>query len=113
MDFSARATTKDAARSRRRRSCTPPRSSSTLPDEFTVDESWLAPASARDRRVLASTLAGHERALIEDALRASGGRVYGPGGAAARLGVARSTLESKIRGLGINKTRFRARRTKP
>ena len=31
MDFSARATTKDAARSRRRRSCTPPRSSSTLP----------------------------------------------------------------------------------
>jgi PAS domain S-box-containing protein len=82
-------------------------------DEFTVDESWLAPASAGDRRVLASTLAGHERALIEDALRASGGRVYGPGGAAARLGVARSTLESKIRGLGIDKTRFRARRTKP
>jgi len=31
MDFSARATTKDADRSRRRRSCTPPRSSSTLP----------------------------------------------------------------------------------
>src|SRR6266852_148824 len=40
MDFSARATTKDAARSRRRRSCTPPRSSSTLPVtpwEFSVE----------------------------------------------------------------------------
>jgi len=34
MDFSARATTKDAARSRRRRSCTPPRSSSTLPHQL-------------------------------------------------------------------------------
>src|SRR5712692_10693088 len=31
MDFSARAATKDVARSRRRRSCTPPRSASTLP----------------------------------------------------------------------------------
>ena len=50
--------------------------------------------------------AGHEWAMIEEALRASGGRIYGPAGAAARL-VARSTFES-IRRLGINKTRFRA-----
>jgi PAS domain S-box-containing protein len=81
-------------------------------DEFTVDESWLSTAAAGDRRGLGSTLAGHERAIIEDALRASGGRVFGPSGAAARLGVARSTLESKILGLGIDKTRFHARRTK-
>jgi formate hydrogenlyase transcriptional activator len=51
-------------------------------------------------------LAGHEKAMIEDALRASAGRVFGPSGAAARLGIARSTLESKIRALGINKHRF-------
>jgi formate hydrogenlyase transcriptional activator len=62
---------------------------------------------------LGSTLAGHERAIIEDALRASDGRVFGPSGAAARLGVARSTLESKIRVLGIDKTRFHTRGTKP
>jgi formate hydrogenlyase transcriptional activator len=39
--------------------------------------------------------------------------VFGPSGAATRLGVARSTLESKIRGLGIDKNRFRSRSTKP
>jgi DNA-binding NtrC family response regulator len=55
-------------------------------DEFTVDESWLSLAAAGDRRVLASTLASHERAMIADALQASGGRVYGPADAAARLG---------------------------
>ena len=80
-------------------------------DEFMVDESWLSTEPARDSRALSSTLAGHERAIIEDALRASGGRVFGPSGAAAQLGIARSTLESKIRGLGIDKNRFRSRRT--
>jgi transcriptional regulator with GAF, ATPase, and Fis domain len=82
-------------------------------DEFTVDESWLSTVPARDGDALSSTLAEHERGIIEDALRASGGRVFGPSGAAARLGVARSTLESKIRGLGIDKNRFRSRRAKP
>jgi len=81
-------------------------------DEFTVDQSWLATAPAKDSRALPSTLARHERAMIEDALRASGGRVYGPTGAATRLGIARSTLETKIRALGIDKNRFRAKRTK-
>jgi formate hydrogenlyase transcriptional activator len=61
------------------------------------------------RSTLSSTLAGQEKTIIEDALRASGGRVFGPSGAAARLGIARSTLESKIRALGIKKSRFRAR----
>ena len=77
-------------------------------DEFTVDESWLSTAPAvQNQHALSDTLAGHEKAIVEDALRASGGRVFGPSGAAARLGIARSTLESKIRVLGINKNRFR------
>ena len=45
--------------------------------------------------------------MIEAALRESRGRVYGPSGAAAKLGIPRSTLESKIRSLKINKNRFK------
>src|SRR5262249_52470393 len=79
-------------------------------EEFTVDESWLAARPATGSpTALSGTLAAHEKAMIEDALRTSGGRVYGPSGAAARLGIARSTLESKIRALSIDKSRFRAR----
>ena len=82
-------------------------------DEFMVDDSWLSTAPAVESpHALSSTLADHEKAIIEDALRASGGRVYGPSGAAARLGIARSTLESKIRALGINKNCFRGRPAK-
>jgi PAS domain S-box-containing protein len=82
-------------------------------DEFTVDQSWVsARPTIEGRLALDSTLAAHEKAIIEEALRASGGRVFGPSGAAARLGIARSTLESKIRALRINKSRFRARSIK-
>jgi PAS domain S-box-containing protein len=78
-------------------------------DEFTVDESWLSTRSAIDGQLkLSSALAAQEKTIIEDALRATGGRVYGPSGAAARLGIPRSTLESRIRALKIDKTRFRA-----
>jgi formate hydrogenlyase transcriptional activator len=77
-------------------------------DEFIVDESWLsARPPIEGRLALSGTVAAHEKAAIEDALRACGGRVYGPSGAAARLGIPRSTLESKIRALRINKQRFR------
>jgi formate hydrogenlyase transcriptional activator len=58
---------------------------------------------------MSGALASHEKALIEDALRATEGRVFGSSGAAARLGIPRSTLESKIRTLKINKGRFRTR----
>ena len=78
-------------------------------DEFIVDESWLSAAPETANRPLSNTLAHHEKAIIEGALRASGGRVFGPTGAASRLGIARSTLESKIRSLGIDKNRFRPR----
>jgi PAS domain S-box-containing protein len=83
-------------------------------DEFTVDESWLSAAPQVENRLgLTGTLAAHEKAIVEEALRASDGRVFGPSGAAARLGIPRSTLESKIRALKINKSRFCARATKP
>src|SRR6478672_7950530 len=83
-------------------------------EEFTVDESWLSTTPQVDSRVgLPGAVAAHEKAIIEEALRASGGRVFGPSGAAARLGIPRSTLESKIRALKINKNRFRGRPAKP
>jgi len=77
-------------------------------DEFSVDESWLSTRPAAESRLgVSAALASHEKALIEEALRATGGRVFGPSGAAARLGIPRSTLESRIRTLNINKSRFR------
>jgi formate hydrogenlyase transcriptional activator len=82
-------------------------------DEFVVDESWLSAAPQVESQLgLSSTLAVHEKAIIEDALSACGGRVFGPSGAAARLGIPRSTLESKIRALKIKKSRFRTRTAK-
>src|SRR6267142_1458301 len=51
---------------------------------------------------------GHDRkAQIESVLRETHGRVYGPSGAAARLGLPASTLESRIRALKINKHLFK------
>jgi formate hydrogenlyase transcriptional activator len=58
---------------------------------------------------LLSRLPAQERALIEAALLKCGGRVSGPSGAAAKLGIPRSTLETKIRSLKINKHRFKGR----
>jgi PAS domain S-box-containing protein len=82
-------------------------------DEFTVDESWVSTRPAVESRIgMSGALASHEKALIEDALRATEGRVFGPSGAAARLGIPRSTLESRIRTLKINKSRFRTRAPK-
>ena len=52
---------------------------------------------------------GDGRQRIEDALAVSQGRVYGVGGAAEALGLAPSTLESRIRRLGIDKLAFRRR----
>jgi|SRR5579871_144186 len=78
--------------------------------EFAIDESWLPrhPAPELKRRPkLVQKLADHEKEMIENALRESRGQVYGPGGAAVRLGIPRSTLESKIRALKINKYRFK------
>jgi formate hydrogenlyase transcriptional activator len=79
-------------------------------DEFTADETWSSSVSLSASRLgLPGALAGHEKAILEAALRESGGRVFGPAGAAARLGIPRSTLESRIRALEIDKRRFRVR----
>ncbi len=80
-------------------------------DIFSIDESWLPlplPATESKRRIeLPRRLEAQERNMIEEALTASRGRVFGPTGAAAKLGIARSTLESKIKSLTIDKNRFR------
>ena len=57
--------------------------------------------------------AADERQQIEEALKASRGRVYGDGGAAEALGVPPSTLESRIRRLGIDKHAFQPPRLRP
>jgi len=78
--------------------------------QLTVDSRWLArrstplPASTQP---LSDALGERERAMIEGALSETKGRVSGPSGAAAKLGLPRSTLESKIRSLGLNKNRFK------
>ena len=75
---------------------------------FSVDASWFIQERTLefDRKVGAPL--DSERALIEAALAETHGRVSGPSGAAARLGVPRQTLESKILRLGINKHRFKS-----
>ena len=78
---------------------------------FSVDESWLSSRpAAHEIDVQAGFLRrspAQEKSAIEAALRECGGRVYGPSGAAAKLGSPRSTLETKIRSYKINKHRFK------
>src|SRR5271165_4181661 len=80
-------------------------------ENFSVDESWLSLQSAgtnpKSLLDLSQKIAAQEKEMIEAALSESGGRVYGPSGAAAKLGMPRSTLESKIRSLKISKNRFK------
>jgi formate hydrogenlyase transcriptional activator len=81
-------------------------------DNLSVDESWLPrrPPQREPERppVLSRMLAGEENKMIESALRECRGRVSGPLGAAVRLGIPGSTLDSKIRSLGIDKNRFKS-----
>jgi PAS domain S-box-containing protein len=80
-------------------------------DPFSVDPSWISAAPSSSRQtdgLIARKSAAEEKEVIEAALAATGGRISGPTGAAAQLGVPASTLESKIRSLKINKYRFKA-----
>jgi len=81
-------------------------------ENFSVDKTWLAqqPLATEPKTPLdlSEKLATEEKEMIEAALRESAGRVFGPSGAATKLGIARSTLESKIRSLRINKNRFKS-----
>jgi len=88
-------------------------------DTFAVDETWLIHDSKlasdpsipigtslpQQQRIQSQT----ERQMIETALAATGGRVAGPHGAAAKLGIPRQTLESKITAFGIDKHRYKSR----
>jgi DNA-binding NtrC family response regulator len=80
-------------------------------ETFSVDGSWLSrkpiangPTSPLE---LSKKLAAQERQMIEEALRESRGRVSGPWGAAAKLRMPGSTLESKIKSLKINNALFK------
>jgi PAS domain S-box-containing protein len=80
-------------------------------ESFSIDESWLphqaSPAEPKVPVELPLKLVAEEKNMIEAALKESRGRVFGSAGAAARLGIPRSTLESRIRSLKIDKSRFR------
>jgi formate hydrogenlyase transcriptional activator len=83
-------------------------------ETFSIDESWLPQqpqafltAKPKSQIELPRRLEEQEKNMIEEALKASRGRVFGPTGAAAKLGIPRSTLESKIKSLKIDKNRFR------
>ena len=77
-------------------------------DTFSIDEAWLPSSSIRadGSDALPQTLQGQEKDMIESALAKSRGKVAGPRGAAAKLGIPPSTLESKIKQLRIDKRRF-------
>jgi len=79
-------------------------------ESFSVDESWLVRESRQTQSAsqpLSDRLVTQEKEMIEAALAESRGRVSGPLGAAAKLGLPPTTLESKIRSLKINKHRFK------
>jgi formate hydrogenlyase transcriptional activator len=75
-----------------------------------VDETWLSDRLSKQpsgSRGLGRPSVREEKKMIESALAESRGRIAGAHGAAAKLGIPRSTLESRIRSLGIDKHRFR------
>jgi formate hydrogenlyase transcriptional activator len=80
-------------------------------DTLAVDETWLKgrPANPVRARALDIALVRQEKEMIETALAESQGRVSGPAGAAAKLGLPARTLDSKIKRLKIKKNRFKAK----
>jgi formate hydrogenlyase transcriptional activator len=82
-------------------------------DTLSIDETWLqckSRPSAAENTPLDLSLDNRQREIIESALDACQGRVAGPSGAAQRLGIPRSTLESQIKSLGIDKLRYKLSR---
>ena len=83
-------------------------------DTFSVDETWLKrepPQVPSPTVALNGALLGQEKEMIEAALAESHGRISGPIGAAAKLGLPTRTLDSKIKRLGINKFRFKVQQS--
>jgi formate hydrogenlyase transcriptional activator len=80
-------------------------------DTFWIDEAWLSNKDARRPKSsgrLGETLRSYEKELIAAALAESNGKVAGPNGAAAKLGIPRSTLDLKIKQLNIKKYAIRS-----
>jgi len=78
-------------------------------DMFSIDETWLSSretARPEPTGSLTETLQNQEKRIIEAALAESKGKVGGPDGAAAKLGIPPSTLDSKIKQLNIEKRKF-------
>ncbi|HWO35073.1 MAG TPA: sigma 54-interacting transcriptional regulator, partial [Candidatus Acidoferrum sp.] len=78
-------------------------------ETFCIEKAWLAsPKAARQQLPgsLADTLQNQEREIIETALAECKGKVAGPEGAAAKLGIPRSTLDWRIKQLKIKKHKF-------
>jgi transcriptional regulator with GAF, ATPase, and Fis domain len=87
-------------------------------DMFWIDQSALSSQSLSEtgspgarklavHRLTEASGTWCERRIIEEALRETRGRVYGPRGAALKLRIPPSTLESRIRALNINKKQFK------
>jgi DNA-binding NtrC family response regulator len=77
-------------------------------ETFRVDEAWLSGGRGPTiHQQAAPPDLNNERQIIEAALAETRGRVSGPNGAAAKLGVPPSTLESRIKKLKIRKSRFK------
>jgi transcriptional regulator with GAF, ATPase, and Fis domain len=79
-------------------------------DTFWIDEAWLSSQDAprpKSSAPLSQALHNYEKDLIEVALAESNGKVAGPNGAAAKLGIPRSTLDLKIKQLNIRKNTIR------
>jgi PAS domain S-box-containing protein len=77
---------------------------------FWIDEAWLSSQAAprlQSSAPLTQNVQNYEKELIEAALAESNGKVAGPNGAAAKLGIPRSTLDLKIKQLKINKHAIR------
>ena len=79
-------------------------------ENLMVDKNWLTQESVKIQSLgqpLSEELVAREKERIEATLAETRGRVSGPWGAAAKLGIPRSTLDSKIRSLKINTHRFK------
>jgi formate hydrogenlyase transcriptional activator len=79
-------------------------------ESFSIDETWMQAEARRTSKpplALAAAMVNQEREIIEAALEESRGRISGASGAAGMLGMPRTTLESKIKSLRINKYQFK------
>jgi formate hydrogenlyase transcriptional activator len=78
-------------------------------DTFSVEQAWLSSQAVGrpESGALTSTLQSYEKEIIEKALADSNGRVAGPNGAAAKLGVPRTTLDARIKQLNIKRSTIR------